>query len=443
VQREGFSASSAGTLGEAREQLWKQVPDLVLTDLVLPDGRGTDLLADLDSGARAQLVVITGHASVDTAVDALRMGATDYLTKPIDVSRLKIALANAARTLDLEDEVGKLREKLRALGCFGSLVGVSPAMQRTYDLIGKVAPTEATILITGESGTGKDLVAQTVHDLSRRRKGPYLPVNCGAIAANLIESELFGHERGSFTGADRMHRGYFERASGGTLFLDEITETPIELQVKLLRVLETSTIMRVGGEQPTEIDARIIAATNRCPEEEVANGKLRQDLLYRLKVFGVHLPPLRERGNDILLLAEHFLDNLNKANGSEKRFATSTVDCFRRYPWPGNVRELKNVVHHAFILAAEEIGPENLPAELGSQPRRAEVVAVPKSPGGDLPPYVSLPVGTPIEEAERQLIYATLRHCDGNKSKAAQKLGICLKTLYNRLNSYKSDGQEQ
>jgi len=425
VEREGFETTTAGTLAEARAILNDKVPDVVLIDLVLPDGSGLDLCESVNGGA-TQVVLITGHASVDTAVDALRNGASDYLTKPVDVARLKTVLENIKRTHQLKQEVGTLRTELRKLGRFGQLIGSSPAMQRLYDLVTRVAPTDATVLLTGESGTGKDLVAQTIHEQSRRREQLFLPLNCGAVSPNLIESELFGHERGSFTGADRLHKGHFERATGGTLFLDEIAEMPIELQVKLLRVLETGTITRLGGERPIDVDVRVVAATNRPPDEAVAQGKLREDLLYRLRVFPILLPPLRDRGGDMDLLSDHFLSLLNQTDETRKTLTRAARERLRAHSWPGNVRELRNLLHHAFILADEEIGTECLPEQLGG----------PHQPGSS---SLHMKVGISIDEANRRLILATLEECEGNKIKAAQILGVSIKTLYNRLNEYKGE----
>jgi two-component system response regulator AtoC len=425
VERAGFSTSVAGTLEEARALVAKEPPDVALVDLQLPDGNGMDLFRDVERPASTEVVLITGHASVDTAVDALRMGASDYLTKPLDVARLRTVLANVARVRELKEEVGTLRAALRKLGHFGPLIGTSPAMQKVYDMITRVAPTDATVLLTGDSGTGKDLVAQTLHDLSRRRQAPFLPLNCGAVSPNLIESELFGHERGSFTGAERLHKGYFERADGGTLFLDEITEMAVELQVKLLRVLETGTVLRIGGERPVSVDVRVIAATNRRPEDAVAEGKLREDLLYRLKVFPIHLPPLRERGGDVELLAENFLAQLNTAEGTDKMFTKAAMEQLRAHSWPGNVRELKNLVHHAFILADDEIGADCLPLE-------------PAGSGDSSRASLQLKVGVSLAEADRRLILATLNEFGNDKKKTAEVLGISLKTLYNRINDYKA-----
>jgi two-component system, NtrC family, response regulator AtoC len=425
LERDGFTTSVAHSLGAARVALRTQTPDVVLTDLFLPDGKGSELLADLDAARGTEVVVITGHASVDSAVDAIRKGAIDYLTKPLDLPRLRVVLGNVIRARGLREEVGALRAELRGLGRFGALIGASPAMQKVYDLISRVAPTDATVLVTGESGTGKDLVADTVHALSRRRDKPFLPVNCGAMSPSLIESELFGHERGSFTGADRTHRGLFERANGGTVFLDEIAEMPFELQVKLLRVLETGTVLRLGGSDAVPVDVRIVAATNRDPDAAVADRVLREDLLYRLKVFPIHMPPLRERGDDIELLADHFLALLNRAEHRTKQFVPDARRRLAEHHWPGNVRELKNLVQQAFILADKDVDVTCLPATIGGVP----------APGG---PMLHVAVGTALSEAERRLILATVSRCDGDKKQAAELLGVSLKTLYNRLKAYGS-----
>jgi two-component system response regulator AtoC len=422
VRREGFAVASAGTLKQAREEIASNPPDILLVDLRLPDGSGLDLLAGLEPTTAPEVVLITGDASVETAVEALRRGAVDYVTKPVDFARIKMALGNVRRTLEMKGEIGALRGELRKLGRFGPLIGTSPAMQKVYDLVGRVARTDASVLINGETGTGKDVVALTIHSLSRRSKEAFLPVNCGAISANLIESELFGHERGSFTGADRSHKGYFERAHRGTLFLDEITEMPLELQVRLLRVLESATLTRVGGNEPIRIDVRVLAATSLGAEEAIAAGKLREDLFYRLNVFPITLPPLRERGEDVELLAEQCLSELNAASGTAKRFTRACLERLHRHGWPGNVRELKNVVERAFILAEDDVGVDSLPLGV------TEVV-----PASSL----VMRVGTPIAEMERRLILATLDQCEGDKKKAAEILKISLKTLYNRLNEYK------
>jgi len=313
---------------------------------------------------------------------------------------------------------------------YGLLYGASAPMRDLYQQIAKVAPTALTVLIIGESGTGKELVARTLHEKSPRSGGPFIPVNCGAIPATLIEGELFGHEKGSFTGAVQQHAGYFERAAGGTIFLDEITEMAPDMQIKLLRVLETASFHRVGGTEQISTDVRVIAATNRDPQVAVQEGRFREDLLYRLAVFPLRVPPLRERTSDIELLARRFLEQLNAAEKSRKRFAKGTLDDLRQHHWPGNVRELKNAVHRAFILADEEVEVQNPePA-----PRNRRVVRREGS--------LELAVGIPLPDAQRELILATLAHFGGDKRQTASTLGISLKTLYNRLDTYKHGNGE-
>ena len=423
VRLEGFTATTASTLKEARAECARSIPDILFIDLELPDGTGLDLLEGMES--IPETVLITGQASVETAVQALRRGVVDYLTKPVDFARVKMVLGNVSRTRELKEEIGGLRGELRQLGRFGGLIGAAPAMQKVYDLIGRVAKTDATVLITGETGTGKEVVAQTIHQLSRRRREPFLPLNCGAVSPSVIESELFGHERGSFTGADRTHKGHFERANKGTLLLDEITEMPLELQVKLLRVIETSELLRLGGTETIKVNVRVIAATNRRPEKAVADGKLREDLLYRLSVFPIHLPTLWERPQDVDLLADHFLLALNRQEGTEKDFTRQARDLLRGYRWPGNVRELRNVVQRAFIMAEDEIGVESLPIA----PAREEAAA---------PPQTGFKMGASLPEVERQLILSTLDNYGGDKKKTADVLKISIKKLYNRLREYKA-----
>jgi len=309
-----------------------------------------------------------------------------------------------------------------ARGKFGALFGASQAMQDVYRRIEKVAPTSATVLIVGESGSGKEVVARTIHDRSERAKGPFVAVNCGAIPGNLIEAELFGYEKGAFTGAARMHRGCFERAEGGTLFLDEVTEMAPEMQVRLLRVLETGRFTRVGGEEELRARVRVVAATNRDPRQAVADGHLREDLMYRLAVFPLPLPALREREGDAELLAEHFLAALNDAEGTRKRFSRQSIATIRIHRWPGNVRELKNAVQRAFILADEEVDLDFAGLDGTGAPENC----------------LRIPVGTSLAEIERKAIYATLDLCEGNKRRCAGMLGVSLKTLYNRLAEYQA-----
>src|SRR5215210_3081250 len=368
IEGQGFTTNTACTLRDARAQVSHRTPDVALIDLYLPDGSGIELLKDLEIGSSTEVVLMTGHADVESAVQALRLGASDYLTKPLDIGRLKSILANVASVQQQPAQAAAAtpeEEETPHTDRLGLLLGASPSMQVVYEMLNRVAPTDASVFLIGESGTGKDLAAQTLHMLSRRAKAPFLPLNCGAISPTLIESELFGHERGSFTGAQRRHKGYFERAHMGTLFLDEITEMPIELQVKLLRVLETGTVARIGGDQAVDVDVRVVAATNRDPQKAVQEGKMREDLLYRLQVFPIHMPPLSERGDDVQLLADYFLGQLNERQGTSKLFSEESMDRLRSHTWPGNVRELKNVVHRAFIMADHEITPRCLPREVG------------------------------------------------------------------------------
>jgi DNA-binding NtrC family response regulator len=418
---EGYSCSGAGTIREAQQQMALRRPDVVLVDIELPDGSGLGLFNCAEPGS-TEIVLITGHASIESAVDALRLGAADYLTKPINLQRLQAVLARTQRSVDSRAEPEQLLREPPRAGHFGQMLGAAPVMRGLYEHVAKVAPTEATVLLMGESGTGKELAAQTIHELSPRRGRPFLPVNCGAISPQLIESEIFGHEKGSFTGADRQHKGYFERADGGTLFLDEITEMPLELQVKLLRVLETGSFMRIGGNQEFATDVRVIAASNRDPEEAVADGKLRLDLYHRLNVFPLKIPPLRERGDDIGLLAQFFLEDLNAAHGTAKKLAPDALAGLAVHHWPGNVRELKNYLHRAYILADDIID------ELDIAPQIAARTASGLS--------LSVPIGTSLAEVDRKLIFATLELCGGVKKRAADMLGISLKTLYNRLEEY-------
>ena len=430
VAREGYEVREATGLQAARQRLSERPADVVLIDLSLPDGDGIELLRDDTIRAGSEFVVVTGNASVESAVQALRDGALDYLTKPLDRARLKSILAGVSRTRGFKLELARLRAELRELGRFGRLVGRTDPMQRLYDLIERVAPTEAGVLLTGESGTGKELAAETIHALSRRRERPFLAVNCAAVSKSLIESELFGHEKGSFTGAENRRRGYFEEAHGGTLFLDEVIEMPAEVQAKMLRVLETGTILRVGASEVVPVDVRVIAATNRDPAAAVRSGALREDLYYRLNVFPISLPPLRERVEDIELLAEHFLSAVNARERTLKRLSPAASARLSAYRWPGNVRELKNAVERAAILADHLVTPDLLP---GGEAGRAD-------PSGDHEAMLQVQIGSSVEEVERRLLIATLDHHRGDKQRTAQILGISLKTLYARLKVYQAAG---
>ncbi|RZL40678.1 MAG: sigma-54-dependent Fis family transcriptional regulator [Rubrivivax sp.] len=460
IAGEQFTVAVAHNLRDARRQISLQQPDILLLDLRLPDGNGMDLLADPKLVANSEVVLCTGHANLETSIQALRLGAADYLIKPVNLKQLQGVLSRIMKPAALQAEVEDLTANLAQSGHFGHLWGRSAPMQRIYEQISRVAGTSVSVFITGESGTGKEVVAQTVHDLSRRRKRPFLAVNCGAISPNLIESEIFGHEKGSFTGAERQHQGFFERASGGTLFLDEITEMPLELQVKLLRVLETGRFMRVGSTTSQETDVRIIAATNRPPYQAVSSGKLREDLLYRLNIFPIELPPLRDRAADVPLLANHFLTAISEQEGAVRRFTPAALAALVEYPWPGNVRELRNAVQRAYVMAADEFiddawlprvdsaglmtgwGAASGPVEPAAAPAMA-VTAIPAAQPAAMAesvPSITLPIGTSVAAAERALMLATLRHFNHHKERTAAALGISLKTLYNRLKEYAAEG---
>jgi DNA-binding NtrC family response regulator len=428
VETEGFTATVVGTLREARQHLMLMPVRAIFLDLFLPDGNGFELLDDPQLVGEAEFVLITGHASLDTSIQALRLGAVDYLTKPLNIEHLKRVLGRLSSPGNVRSEISQMSAAVHTKGGFCGLIGRSAPMRRVYDQIARVAPTAVNVFLIGESGTGKEVVAQTIHQLSRRRDRPFLAVNCGAISPQLIESELFGHEKGSFTGATRQHRGYFERAHNGTLFLDEVTEMPVDLQVKLLRVLETGQFIRVGSEEPIETDVRIVAATNRNPLEAVRLGKLREDLYYRLDVFEVQLPPLRARLDDIDLLAPEFLAGINEADGVPRAFTPGALDALKHYHWPGNVRELRNVVHRAAIMTEQpDIETVELPVT------HTSVRGTPSDAHRDV---LSIPIDSSIADAERLLILATLERFDGARERAAESLGISLKTLYNRLREY-------
>ena len=414
IARDGFTTSLASSLAEAREH-FDPVPDLVLVDLVLPDGSGMELLSEPPIAQQSDIVLITGHGSVESSVNAMRLGAVDYLTKPLDSQKLQGILTRVTQP-------GATVTK----HAFGRLIGASPAMQKLFAAMARIAPTDATVLIIGESGTGKELVAQTVHELSKRSRGPYLAVNCGAVSPNLIESELFGHEKGSFTGAMRQHTGFFERANGGTLFLDEVTEMPLDLQVRLLRVLESHSVSCVGSSEVIETDVRVIAATNRDPYQAVKAGKLREDLLYRLQVVPLHVPALRERKGDIAVLTSHFLAQLNERGATTKMFSASALERMERYDWPGNVRELSNVVQRAWILAE---------GRAITQPvLQRETVLGTISPAAT---GFQVTVGESLAEVERRLILHTVQRCR-TREEAARILKISTKTLYNKLRVYEA-----
>ena len=423
LRRAGHEALVETDGRRAVETAVAERPDLVITDLQMPNLDGFGVIEQLKARQCASpILVLTGYASVNSAVEAMRRGATDYLPKPFDPGELLLRIERALAWGHLAEQNRYLQERIEAAAPHGSIVGESPALAELLRLVDKVAPTETRILLVGESGTGKELVARTIHRRSARHDRPFFALNCGALAESLLESELFGHERGSFTGAVAMKKGFFEVADGGTLFLDEISETSLAFQTKLLRVTQEGEFLRVGGTRPVKTDVRILASTNRDPRRAIAEGKLRDDLFYRLSVVQITLPPLRERASDIPLLATHFLAVY--ARQIKKRVSGIQPEAMRaleRYPWPGNIRELENVVERAIIMADEgaAIGLHDLPDDLLT-PDAGETASSPE-------PMHEL------REAEREVLLKALKDCHGNRSLAARKLGIGRRTLYDKL----------
>jgi DNA-binding NtrC family response regulator len=427
----GFDVEAAADGEQALERIASFHPGIILTDLVVPKIGGLDLLHKVaELGEHVTTVILTAQGTIETAVEAIKQGAYDYLTKPVDLGRLQILLGKIIERHETLREVRVLRRQLSEYGMFGRLVGNSVEMRKIYHVIEQAAPTNASVLISGESGTGKELVAQTIHQLSARARATYVPINCVAIPDMLLESELFGHEKGAFTGAIERRPGCFEIADHGTLFLDEIAEMTPPTQVKLLRVLQERTFRRLGGRAEQAVDVRIIAATNVDPQAAVREGKLREDLFYRLNVFEIRLPPLRDRKSDLPLLIEHFVNEYNARHGrSVAALEPRAMDLLGAYSWPGNVRELRNVLERATIVAnGHFITTEDLP-------RLVDITRT--APSAD--PARGLAPGLTVAEAEQQLIEVTLQHTNGNKTRAAELLGISLKTLHNKLNRAKDD----
>jgi len=423
----GYEVETAGSGEEALTLVESQHPAVVVTDLVLPEMDGLTLLEKLKETGRPPIVLlVTGQGTVETAVEAMRRGALDYLTKPVDTTRLQVLLEKSIEQESLSREVNFLRHQLRQKGSFGQLVGQAKSMQEVYRWIELAATSNAPVLVFGESGTGKELVARTVHELSNRRNKPFVAINCAAIPETLIESELFGHERGAFTGATERRLGCFELADGGTLFLDEIAEMDNSTQAKLLRVLQEGSFRRVGGgKQEIQVDVRVVAATNRIPNEAISTNQLREDLFYRLNVFSIALPSLRERKDDIPLLSRTFVEEFNRQDNRAVRGLTAEAEkALDRYSWPGNVRELRNVIQRAVVLSGSGlIDVEHLPDNVlkGIAPTPNAAVA------GSI---------RTIREIEREEILRALDETRQDKRKAAALLGISLKTLYNKLAKY-------
>jgi DNA-binding NtrC family response regulator len=434
----GYRVDVARDGVEGLEKALAWDPAIIVTDLKMPRMDGLELIERLREGrSEAAIIVVTAQGSIESAVDAMRLGAYDFIQKPIDPTRLKTILTNAGRQRATERELEATRRKLRDVGVLGPLVGSSPVMQQTFGMIEHIAPSNVSVLITGESGTGKELVARTLHQLSPRANKPFVAVNCAAIPETLIESEIFGHEKGAFTGAVERRAGCFELAEEGTLLLDEIGEMPIGTQAKLLRVLEDRKLRRLGSKSETSIDVRVLAATNKDPQTAVADGHLRGDLFYRLNVFNIEMPPLREHKEDIPAIVDSIMADMNiRHNCRATGVSPGMMDRLTRYDWPGNVRELRNTIERAVILVGEgEIGVQHLPPGFDSASSHATVLQ-PIAGSEDRP--VVLPVGTTVEQAERLLILRTLESTGGNKTRAAEVLRISLKTLHNKLKEYGS-----
>ena len=430
----GFAVETACDGQEALEKLSSFPAHVMLTDLSMPRMDGFELLRRLAvDGPRPSAIVLTAFGSIENALKTVRdLGAFWFLEKPIDANALRVLINRAAAQGRLTEETDRLQRQLSYQGLLEGLVGLSPAMQEVFSAIRQVAPSKAAILVTGESGTGKELVARAVHDLSPRKNNPFVAINCAALPESLMESELFGHEKGAFTGAVQRRAGCFELANGGTLLLDEIGDMPVGTQAKLLRVLEDSRVRRLGGEKEIEVDTRVIAATNKPVDDAVAKGQIREDLYYRLNVFRIHLPPLRDRKEDLLPTAEALVENLNKKHECRVvDFHPDVMEKFRNYHWPGNVRELRNVLERAVILAGEgTILPSHLLGNFSAPGEKATPVETAD------PNVVRLPVGTKVREAEKALILLTLEHTGNNKTRAAKILEISLKTLHNKLKEY-------
>ncbi len=427
LQQEGYDTLTAEHGKEGWHRINHESVDLVLTDIRMPEMGGIELLKRISSAyPRIPVIVLTGHGTIETAVTCMHNGAYDFITKPINLERMSLLVERALGAQDLIEENTHLKEEIQELRehkVSSGIIGESPLMAGIMERVKQVAQTKSSVLITGESGVGKELVADAIHQYSTRSQGPLVKVHCAALSENLLESELFGHEKGSFTGALHQKIGRFERAHGGTIFLDEIGEIQNDVQVKILRVLQERTLERVGGVEELPIDIRLVSATNRDLEKEVERGNFREDLFYRLNVVHIHVPPLRERPEDIPLLANHFLAEFVADMGKHITSITPAgMELLQNHSWPGNIRELRNVIESAVVFATtKELGPKQFALSRTTPPKGKEV---------------SLSVGSTLEQMERQLILATLESCKGNKSKAAELLDISRKTLHRKLDAY-------
>ena len=427
----GYGVSEADDGATAIENVARQPYDLVLMDVRMVKVSGLEALDKIKSiNPAIPVIIMTAYSSVETAVKALKQGAHDYLTKPLDFDKLRLTMERAMEHSRLREENRRLKESLGKQFDSRNIIGRSPAMASLLETVAQVAPSEATVLISGESGTGKELIAGALHYNSARKGGPFVKLNCAAITETLLESELFGHEKGAFTGADRRREGRFSQAHGGSLFLDEVSEMPLTMQVKLLRVIQERELTRVGGEATISVDVRLIAATNKDLLEQISRGTFREDLYYRLNVVGLHIPPLRRRKEDIPLLAQHFLEMFAAKNHKIiKGFSPQAMDYLIRHHWPGNVRELMNAVERAVVLARSEFLTES-EFPIISDALRPEDAGRPA--GGTLKPDS----GASLEAVEKATILNTLEAVGGNKSEAARRLGITRKTLHKKLKAY-------
>jgi two-component system response regulator HydG len=429
----GYNTTEADDGTKAVECVKERPYDLILMDVRMAEMSGIEALKQIkDYNPSIPILIMTAYSSVDSAVDALKSGAYDYLTKPLDFDVLKLTLERALEHIVLKEENKYLKDKLSADYDLKNIIGKSKAMKGMIDMLAMIAPSEATVLITGQSGTGKELIAKSIHHNSNRKNHSLVVVNCAALTETLLESELFGHEKGAFTGADKRREGRFMQADKGTIFLDEIGETSATMQAKLLRVIQEREIQRVGGDETLNVDVRILAATNRNLEDEVKNGKFREDLYYRLNVVTLNVPPLRERQDDISLLAQHFLEKYTEKNRKKvKGFSPLAMDMLIKYGWPGNVRELENTVERAVILlTGDNITEKELPSNI-------------TEPYSEVSEWVEQPkpiaANRPLEDIEKEAILATLEATGGNKSETARRLKINRKTLHKKLKDYGVD----
>jgi len=420
----------AGDGATAVDRVRSERPNILVCDLKMPEMDGMEVLRrvrDIDPDLVS--IMITAHGTVENAVEAMKLGAFDYFRKPFDVEEVKVVVEKALSVRDLKDQVASLKKEVRQRDRLDRIVGKSPRMRETFDLIEQVAPSKSTVLITGESGTGKEMIARAIHAHSPRAEKNFVAVNCAAISGELLESELFGHEKGSFTGAVSAKTGKFEYANGGTLFLDEIGEMDPKLQSKLLRVLQENEIDKVGGNKPIPVDVRVVASTNRSLRDQIKKGGFREDLFYRLNVVNITFPPLRERKEDIPLLAKHFVEKYSEENGKRiESISPEALETLMKFNWPGNVRELENVIERAVVLCrGNTISPDSLPPEISTPEIREGL---------------DIHVGMTTLEAERMLILETLKTYEWNRTRAADLLGISIRTLRNKLNEYREAGAD-